>query len=522
MSFSLLPAERFVCRNARKGKAVFLTILQRELLANLIAFRFSVAVIICLMLVVANTFVLIEDYEDRLASYNTAAQKNWEKAKTAETYSYLKINVDRPPNPLSIFNQGLDQRLGNTIRTHHGFVPFLWDTQSHSAANPFLNLFSNIDLSFIFQVVLSLLAMLFAYDAIAAEREGGTLRLIMTNPLSRGVILLAKYLSAMICLILPLIISLLLSLSLSTESGMISFDGDDWSRIGGMTFTSIIYLSAFYLIGLLISTTARRTATALMLSMFVWVFLVLIYPSLSAFTINQLIDIEEPLEASYREIEQIWERFEKEKQDYLKKDSVEGESTRFNMKGNNNLSYPSFTSLTTLQYMKLESSNWWSLSKESESQIPYVKAYYQFIEPLRIRTAERAGLARQKAIEQTYIRKEKAAQWVMRFSPATMYDLATEAWASTDLRGIEDFIKAVHQYRQSLIDHFYNKDAFASRQWFASDKGKVSWDDLPRFSYRRVNVWTSAKNALPDLMLLLLLNVVLFMVTFLIFVRQEI
>ena len=172
--------------------------------------------------------------------------------------------------------------------------------------------------------------------------------------------------------------------------------------------------------------------------------------------------------------------------------------------------------------MKLESSNWWSLSKESESQIPYVKAYYQFIEPLRIRTAERAGLARQKAIEQTYIRKEKAAQWVMRFSPATMYDLATEAWASTDLRGIEDFIKAVHQYRQSLIDHFYNKDAFASRQWFASDKGKVSWDDLPRFSYRRVNVWTSAKNALPDLMLLLLLNVVLFMVTFLIFVRQEI
>ena len=501
---------------------MFLTLLQREFLANLIAFRFSVAVIICLLLVVTNTIVLINDYADRLASYNTAAQKHWEEAKTAETYSYSKIKVDRPPNPLSIFNQGLDRRLGNTIRVYHGFVPSLWDTQSHNADNPFLNLFSNIDLGFIFQVVLSLLAMLFAYDAIAGEREGGTLRLIMTNPLSRGVILLAKYLSAMICLILPLIISLLLSLILSTESGVISFNGDDWSKIGGVTSTSIVYLSAFYLIGLLISTTVRRTATALMLSMFVWVFLVLIYPNLGAFAINRLIDIEEPLEASYREIEQIWERFEKEQQDFLKNDPVEGEDIRFNMKGSNHLRYFSVTNSTTLQYMKLESANWRSLSKESESQIPYVKAYYQFVEPLRIRTAEQARLARQKAFKQTYIRKGKAAQWVMRLSPATMYDLATAAWASTDLRSIEDFIKAVHQYRQSLIDYFYNKDAFASRQWFASDKGKVGWDDLPRFSYHRVDVWTSAKNALLDLMLLLLLNVVLFMVTFLIFVRQEI
>ena len=104
---------------------MFLTLLQRELLANLISFRFSVAVIICLMLVVANTIVLIGDYEDRLASYNTAAQKHWEEAKTAETYSQLTINVDRPPNPLSIFNQGLDRRLGNSVGIHHGHVPVL-------------------------------------------------------------------------------------------------------------------------------------------------------------------------------------------------------------------------------------------------------------------------------------------------------------------------------------------------------------------------------------------------------------
>lgn len=39
-----------------------------------------------------------------------------------------------------------------------------------------------------------------------------------------------------------------------------------WLRIGGILLISIVYLSAFYVLGLLISTVVRRTATALMLS----------------------------------------------------------------------------------------------------------------------------------------------------------------------------------------------------------------------------------------------------------------
>ena len=53
-------------------------------------------------------------------------------------------------------------RLGNSIHVRHTLVPTLWDTQSHSADNPFLNLFSSVDLVLIFQVILSLLALLFA------------------------------------------------------------------------------------------------------------------------------------------------------------------------------------------------------------------------------------------------------------------------------------------------------------------------------------------------------------------------
>ena len=164
------------------GYPMFLILFRRELLANLMTLRFFVVVVTCLILVIASTIVLLQDYKHRLAVYNTAVKTHREDVTDAKTYSQLRLYVDRPPNPLSIFNQGLDKRLGNTVHVHHQFVPTLLDAQQHGVDNPFLNLFSGMDLVFIFQVVLSLMALLFAYDAIAGEREAHTLRLIATNP----------------------------------------------------------------------------------------------------------------------------------------------------------------------------------------------------------------------------------------------------------------------------------------------------------------------------------------------------
>ena len=81
----------------------------------------------------------------------------------------------------------------------------MWDAEKHGADNPFLNLFTSIDIVLVFQGVLSLLALIFAYDALAGERERGTLRLVLTHPIQRGYILLAKYISAMLCLLVAIV-----------------------------------------------------------------------------------------------------------------------------------------------------------------------------------------------------------------------------------------------------------------------------------------------------------------------------
>ncbi len=56
----------------------------------------------------------------------------------------MYLVVHRPPNPLSIFNLGLDKQVGNEIAVYHAFVPTIWDADKHGADNPFLNLFTSI------------------------------------------------------------------------------------------------------------------------------------------------------------------------------------------------------------------------------------------------------------------------------------------------------------------------------------------------------------------------------------------
>lgn len=221
------------------------TLISRELLDNLMTFRFVATFIIMLLLVVTSTSVLINDYDRRLASYNAAVKSNHERSLERKTYSSGSWDVVRPPNLMSIFNVGLDKRLSNEIFSSCGLVPTLWDGQKQGSTNPLLNLFTSIDIVFIFEVILSLMALIFAYDALAGERERGTLRLVLTNPVSRAKILLAKYISAMICLLVPLLISLLFVVIMLISSTIVSLKVDDFLRIGGIVLSSIAYLSVF-------------------------------------------------------------------------------------------------------------------------------------------------------------------------------------------------------------------------------------------------------------------------------------
>ncbi len=498
------------------------TLIRRELLDNLMTFRFIVVFIIMLLLVVANTSVLIKDYDRRLASYNSAVKSNHDRLLESRTYSSGSFAVVRPPNLLSIFNAGLDKRLSNEIFVSYGFVPTLYDGQKHGSTNPLLNLFSSIDIVFIFEVVLSLMSLIFAYDALAGERERGTLRLVLTHPVSRGKILFAKYISAMLCLLIPLLISFLLVVILLMTSSIVSLKVDDFLRIGGIVLSSIAYLSAFYFIGMLISVITRRTSTALMLAMFVWAFLVLVYPNVILVTVTPAQPSQERLASAFNQIEQIWDEFERERKDFLANDPIPGEEAHFGMQGGSGLFEKWYKDKKSLLFTYVAASYLNKLDDEFEPQVPHVQNYYRFVIPRKIDAAERTWLVRKQALESVYFRPAIVDRIFLRLSPVGMYDAATQAWAGTDLIGLRDFYEATREYQRTVIDYFYDKNAFEDRKWFSPDKGSVDWNSLPQFSFQRSVVDINAKRALPDLLLLLMMNLILFLIIFLVFQRSEV
>lgn len=502
------------------------TLIRRELLDNLMTFRFAAAVFITLLLVVAATAVLIQDYERRLESYNTSIETHRQRLHKWQTYSpgVERLYVDRAPNPLSLFNVGLDKRLGNKIRVSPWFVPSLWDAQMDSSDNSFLNIFSSIDIVFIFEVVLSLLALIFAYDALAGERERGTLRLVLTHPVRRGNILIAKYVSAMLCLLVPLLMSLLLAVILLTTSTSISVSTADFLRMGGIVLSSLMYLSVFYLIGLLISSLTRRTSTALMLSMFVWGFLVLVYPNM-ILTTNVPQDTSGARAASaFNQIKQIYEELDRERKNFLVNDPVPGEDPMFDMDGPSGWTSGGgfIENQLTLLYYYSSVISYNDFYDRYLPKVRYAQNYYGFLGPRMIDTANRAWLIRKQALQEIFVKPAFFDRILLKLSPVGMYDATTQAWAGTDLRGIQDFFHTVREYRQAVIAYLYDKEAFGSRQWLAADKTQVDWDMLPQFSFQRGDIGINAKRALPDLFLLLTINIVLFVMIFLIFIKSEV
>ena len=505
------------------------TLIRRELLDNLMTFRFAAAVFITLLLVVANTVVLLKDYEQRLTAYNTATQESHQKLGEERIYSHYaeKLVIHRPPNPLSIFNLGLDKQVGNEIYVYHAFVPTIWDAKKHGADNPFLSLFTSIDIALVFQGVLSLLALVFAYDALAGERERGTLRLVLTHPIRRGYILFAKYISAMLCLLVPLLISLLLSIILLTTSAAISLSTDEFLRIGGIVLTSLLYVSLFYLIGLCISAMTRRTSTALMLCMFTWGFLVLVYPNLILTAVDIVPQPSEQISA-HNQIKQIWEELDRENKQLLRNDAVlgplsrNGEGWGFHLEGGEYTFYESADQPSILHYFYQTGFYAGKIKAESEPHVPHVQNYYRSYNRETVNTVNSAWLVRKPALDAIYIQSANLGRMLLKFSPVGLYDAATEAWAGTDLEGIQDFFSAVRRYRRAVLDYFDDEKIFESRQWFAADKGTADWDALPQFSFQRSDISINAKRALPDLFLLLMINLIFFTIIFLIFIKSEV
>ncbi len=295
-------------------------VIQREFVSNVLTSRFMIGFTVCVLSTAVAVFVQVDDYEKRLAGYNTAVREAAAEAREWELYAKIEPKVHRKPNPLSIFNVGTENDGANTVTVELGkpifeFTSPIWEapTLKRGSDNPFLAMFLAVDVVFIFKIVLSALAILFAYNTISGEREDGTLKLVLSNSIPRDTVVLGKYLGGMLLLFPIVLVSLIVALLIAISSPVTGFDGNDIVHIALIFGVSLLYVSTWYLLGLLLSIWTKEAATTLILSMFIWVVLTSVHANVVTFAVDKFSPYQsQPESAFLQPAFDVWDEYKPE------------------------------------------------------------------------------------------------------------------------------------------------------------------------------------------------------------------
>ena len=504
--------------------AMLWLVIQREFVSNVLTSRFMIGFIVCLLSTAVAVFVQVDDYQTRLVGYNTAVREAATEAREWELYSKIKPKAHRKPNPLGIFNVGTENFGTNTVTVELAKPIFelnfpMWGapTQKRGSDNPFLTIFLTVDVVFIFKIVLSALAILFAYNTISGEREEGTLKLVLSNAIPRDTIVLGKYLGGMLSLFPIVLVSLIVALLMALSSGVAAFDGNDIAHIVLIFGVSLVYVSTWYLLGLLLSIWTKTAATTLILSMFIWVILTSVHSNVVTFAVEKFPPHQSKPEAVFLQSAfDVWNEFKKERDAYLKRRGYENITKSITWEPKTT---PTGTRSSSWSggYFLIENYSVNSVSRADTSIFQEILGYQ---EQLRTEYADKAEEILNKPAEQRE-RNVKFADALSRVSFAEVYHFAVGTIAGTDQQHYNDFIQNARAYKREIVEYLKDKKAFSSRAWFSNDQGPAALTDLPVFEHKRLSLSESFSRASVDILILLAWNIVLFMVAYVSFLRYE-
>jgi len=250
------------------------TIIAREFLNNILNLRFTIGLVLCVIVTVACIIILSHDYQQELADYNRRVNLQDEFLSNYATRGrmFRTIPQQKPPERFRPLIIGIS---GN-------------ENSKSFDDNPLPILFPSLDFLFIVTIIMSLLAILFSYDAVTGERQRGTLRLVISNSISRTTILFGKLVGGTASLLIPFILALLVGLLYISINPVIQWDSSAWAEFGLLTAASITFITLFYLLGLMVSTFSRYSAVSILNCLFLWVLLILVIPNVCPYISAQL------------------------------------------------------------------------------------------------------------------------------------------------------------------------------------------------------------------------------------------
>ena len=476
-------------------------IMLKEIHHNLTTLRFALMIILLPVLFIVNALIYShggDGYTMQVNDYNRRLRENRKHIIKYADLSLAELALVGPgempkrPSPLTFCAGGVDEVVSRSIQmkvegtiSRSSGVPdedYKWrpplklEYKVESAGGTPTR---RIKINWVFiGVLMSFFAILFTFDAIAGERARGTLSLMMSNTISRGQVLIGKYLGAFVTLMVPLIISILMNLLIILISKNISFGSGEWLRILGMVGLFALLTSTFIFLGLFFSSRVSNAITSLVWLLLTWVFLAFVFPSLLGTFVGNLNPIPSVDEISMRRQAQL---------DQIDDEWKEGTNNK--LKKAPSIEYPSRTR-TWAEYF--------TAIGNTEKQIA------------------------DQHIDQQ-LRQVQLARDLTQISPIATFQYAMEGLANTSIVGYMDFINQARRYRETFIDFVKTEDQSDSESLHiypvkeGLSQKPVDPDAVPVFEER-----ISYRSVLSQVGLLVLFNLLFFIMAQVSFLMSEV
>lgn len=418
------------------------TVARKELLTNLLTLRLSVTCVFAVGLIALTCLIGSLDFSQRAADYQQRVRQVGDDLESATVFLQVNPNIVARPDPLSIFSRGVDKNAGQ-----HIWIGIDWVGASlgrlGGSDNFLMKSFVEIDFVSVVQLLLSFVAVVLGFDAVCGERQSGTLRQLLANPVPRGAVIWAKLLGGAVSLCLPLTVAFGLAVLIVSANPAVDLSGPEWTRLGLLWLLSCLFLVQVFAISLAVSAHTHSPATSLVICLFGWLFLNVGYdsalPSLARYgveehTFQEFLDEMRAVHAERDEAVARWEANDPAPPEVYLRAVEDGPRIRYG--------HP-------------RGYEW--------RQRRNAYAIEQILDAARrvnqLQSVNYAPLAREAQL---------VDDWAV-LSPFANYRVLSKRLARSTLAHKFRLRQAGYDYRDTFIDWLRGHAAFASRRWFTDD-----------------------------------------------------
>ncbi len=486
---------------------MFWHLVKKELLAVIQSPKFVVAFGTISFLILLSVLIGISDYKSKVEQFNTAEQLTKEQISQATSWHGVSSKVYRKPDPMLIFTSGVINDIGRFSYVNSQSEVKLQN--SSYSDNPLFAIFRFLDFTFIITVVFSLFAILFTYNSINGEKEGGTLKLVFANSVPRVQFIAAKFFGTWSALVLPAMIPILISFLLLIISG-VNMENSAWQRLSMLVLISILYFSFFICFGILVSALTKYSPISFLTLLVSWIAFVFIIPRVGVMAAGQIVQIP-----SRAQIDSQLDAYSKDAwNEHSQVIGSRWQERNALMDGMNDAEKEQFR----------EDNSWGWMMEDDEKR----KEVQQVI-------AEHARKLNEE-YRNSKIRLKELALTLSRISPASSYQLAAMNLAATDIGSKTRYEKSIDEYKNDFISYVNRKQeesggmggimiSIDTESGIDIKDGRkessLDTSELPRYSQPELSFAQFITSTVSDIALLIIFTLASFAYSFIAFLKYD-